>query len=276
MSPLARFFFYVLAVWVAAWLPLGLWKGDPDFVLSAVSRQSVERQVYQGLLYGGLLLVFLDSWRRHAPSRPGPGRPIDFVLYAGLGLTSALVLRGVMLAVGARPVPALELSLVALLVAAVSAVTVALVEEAVFRGFLLGQLVQSMKPATAIVLSSVLFATVHLFRPGSPSFKAGYALGLFLLAVLLARIAWVKGSVAASAGLHAGVIFPNLLDPWEGLIPHWWSGWQQEPASGAVGWLLTLGLWAQWEWWQTRQTQHPKSETIRDNAAATDTNSIQR
>jgi membrane protease YdiL (CAAX protease family) len=271
-SPLARFFFSVLAVWVVAWLPLGLWKGDLDYVLSAVSRQSVERQVYQGLLYCGLLLVFLDSWGRHAPLRPGPGRLIDLLRYAGLGLTSALVLRVVMFAAGARPIPSLEPSLVTVLIALVSALTVAVVEEAVFRGFLLGCLAQSMKPASAIVISSVLFATVHLFRPGPISFKAGYALGLFLLAVLLARVAWAKGSVAAAAGLHAGVIFPNLLDPWVGLAPYWWSGWQQEPASGALGWLLTLGLWAQWEWWQARR---PPSGTERDNSAAIDSNSNQ-
>jgi membrane protease YdiL (CAAX protease family) len=249
---LKRFFGLLALVWLLAWLPLGLWKGDPDFVLTAASRHTVERQVYQGLLYTGLLAVFLDAWRRRAPARPARGRPASFVSYAALGLFSALFLRGVLQLLGARAAPeSWTFEPMGLVVALGSALVVALAEEAVFRGFLLGSLAQIVGTVRAMVISSVLFALVHLFRPGAFGFKAAYGLGLFLLAVLLARLAWQRG-IAASAGLHAGIILPNLLDPWQGLHPSWWSGWQQEPASGALSWLLTLALWAQWEWWCRR------------------------
>lgn len=251
-STLARFVGSLLAVWLMAWLPIGLWKGDPDYVLTVVSRGTVERQLYQALLYTGLLAVFLRAWWQRAPSRPGRGRPADFAGYLWLGLTSAVVLRLLMVGLGARDWPAVP-PLSTLLLALGSALVVGVVEEAVFRGFLLGRFAESLPLSRAVLCSSVLFAAVHLFRPGTLEFKMGYGLGLLLLAILLARIAWVRQSVAAAAGFHSGVILPNLVDPWPDLASSWWAGWQGEPASGALGWLLTLALWGQWEWWQRRQ-----------------------
>ncbi len=252
-SVLGRFFLYALLVWLLAWLPLGLWKGDPDYVLTVVSRGSVERQIYQGLLYSGLLFLFLHAWWRHAPERPGKGRAVDLVLHAGLGLVGALGLRLAMVLLGGRAWPEPSWTASQLLVALLSGLAVAVIEEALFRGFLMGRLAGWTTPRNALLISSALFALVHLFRPGSLLFRLAYGLGLFLLALLLGRIAWVKCSVAASAGFHAGVIWPNLLDPWPGLWPAWWSGWQGEPVSGALSWLLTLLLWGQWEWWQRRR-----------------------
>lgn len=259
--PLLGFFLLATAVWILAWLPLGLIKGDPDYVLTAISRGTVERQIYQGLLYSGLLLVFLHFWLRHAPARPGRGRLTDFPIYAALGLASALILRAVMVGLGGRAAPHLELDLPTLLIALASAIAVAVVEEAVFRGFLLGRLAAVMPFERAAVMCSALFAAVHLFRPGPLAFRAGYGLGLFLLAMLLARIAWVRQSLSACAGFHAGLIWPNLLDPWPELKASWWSGWQGEPASGALAWLLTGLLWAQWEWWQRGNVEVPPSSS---------------
>lgn len=250
---LGRFFLNALLVWLLAWLPLGLWKGDPDFVLTTVSRGSVERQIYQGLLYSGLLFLFLHAWWRHAPSRPGRGSVRDLFSYALLGLGGALGLRLATVLLGARDWPGLAWSPSQLLLAALSALAVGLIEEAVFRGFLMGRLAQLISPTRALLISGGLFALVHLFRPGSLLFKAAYGLGLFLLALLLGRIAWSKSSVAASAGFHAGVIWPNLLDPWSGLQQSWWSGWQGEPVSGALSWLLTGMLWLSWEGWRKRR-----------------------
>lgn len=263
-QPLLRFFLLLLGVWLLAWLPIGLLKGDPDYVLTTVSRGSTERQIYQGLLYSGLLLVFLDSWRRHAPSRPSCGSARDFLAYASLGLFSALGLRVVMVVLGGRPMPHLDLAAAILAKSVLSALVVALVEEAVFRGFLLGRLASVMPQRAAVAMSSAIFAAVHLFRPGSMVFRAGLGAGLFLLGLLLARIAWERQSIAASAGLHAGLILPNLLDPWPNLQACWWSGWQQEPVSGALSWTLTLLLWAQWEWWQRRCVKVASEPSGRD------------
>lgn len=251
-GPIVRFLLTLVGVWLLSWLPIGLWKGDPDYVLTTVSRDTLERQIYQALLYTGLLLVFLRAWWRSPPRRPGRGSSRDLFVYFSLGLGSALVLRVLMVALGARPWPSPSLDATTLGVCLLCALAVGVVEEAVFRGFLLGRLTEAVSPAPAILVSSLLFAAVHLFRPGPFAFKAGYGLGLLLLAVLLARIAWVRQSILAAAGFHSGVIFPNLLDPWPDLAASWWSGWQGEPASGALSWVLTLLLWGQWEWWQRR------------------------
>lgn len=235
-----------MVVWLVSWLPLGLWVGDFDYVLTRVSRGTWQRQLYQGLLYSGLLLVFLEFWRRHAPRIPRRGRLSEFLSYLLLGLFGAGVLKLALFFLGSRGAPELPGQAWSWVVAGLSAVGVALVEEAVFRGFFLGGLAQRWSLSRAVAISSALFASVHLFRPGSAEFKLGYGLGLFLLAVFLARIAW-KRSIAASAGFHAGVIFWNFIDSVP-IEPSWWAGWQNEASSGALAWLFTTLLWVQWEY----------------------------
>lgn len=244
--PIGRFLLALAVVWLACWLPIGLYVGDFDYVLTRVSRGTWHRQLYQGLLYCGLLLVFLDFWRRHAPALPRRGRLGEFFSYLLLGLLGAGVLKLALFVLGSRGVPELPDQAWSWVVAGLSAVAVALVEEAVFRGFLLGGLAQRWGASSAVVASSVIFASVHLFRPGSVGFKLGYGLGLILLAAFLARIAW-KRSIAASAGFHAGVIFWNFIDSVP-IVPSWWAGWQNEASSGALAWLFTTLLWVQWEY----------------------------
>ncbi len=237
----------VALVWVAAWLPIGLWSGDPDYVLTRVSRDTWQRQFYQVCLYLGLVLVFLDAWRRNAPERPRLGKLSHFAGTAVVGLVTALVTRGIFWLAGAREVLWAPFTWSEVPLAVASCMAVGLAEEAVFRGFLLSQLVKLWGWRKGAVVSSLIFASVHLFRPGSWAFRLGYGVGLFILALLLARLAWAYSSVLASAGFHSGLIVLNLLDPWQGLSVTWWSGWQQEPLSGVLSWVLTLGLWHSWE-----------------------------
>lgn len=246
-KPLVRFLALVALVWVAAWLPVGLWTGDPDYVLTRVSRDTWQRQFYQVCLYLGLVLVFLDAWRRNAPERPRLGRPTHFAGAALVGLVTALVTRAIFWLVGARVSLMAPFDVSDVPVALVSCLAVGVAEEAVFRGFLLSQMVNRWGWTRGAVICSLLFASVHLFRPGDLAFRLGYGVGLFILAMLLARLAWAYNSILASAGFHSGLIVLNLLDPWEGLSVTWWSGWQQEPLSGVLSWVLTLGLWHSWE-----------------------------
>lgn len=261
--PLGRFFLALALVWLVSWLPIGLYLGDPDFVLTTVSRGSVYRQLYQGLLYCGLIAVFLDFWRRYAPELPKRGRPRELASYLLLGLVGAGVLKLALFALGARGLPSLPASGADWLLAAVSALAVAIVEEAVFRGFVLGGMAQKWGAARAVVVSSLLFASVHLFRPGTVAFKLGYGIGLFLLAVMLGRLAW-RRSIAASAGFHAGVIFWNFVDQGAPISASWWAGWQNEASSGALAWLFTLLLWLQWEAWTTRPTTSRDARPLDD------------
>ncbi len=245
LTPLVRFVLLAAAVWIGAWLPVGLSSGDPFFVLKEVSRETFQRQLYQGLLYGGLFLLLLDSWWRYRPVRPGWGSAPRFIpnFALGLALTSGLLLLYGLLGVNEVSVDPLSWSV--LLIWLLSCFAVALVEEALFRGFLLGRLAAVTSVKAAVVWSSLLFAGVHLFRPGDFSFKLSYGFGLFLLGVFLARLAWTTQTIWASVGFHAGLILPNMAQPWTHLQPSWWTGWNSEPLSGALSWvflLLNLGI----------------------------------
>lgn len=264
--PLGRFLLALLVVWLASWLPIGLYVGDFDYVLTPVSRDTWHRQLYQGLLYSGMLVVFVEFWRRYAPAYPKRGSVPQLALYLALGLFGATVLKVALILLGARTVPTLPSSAWPWLIALSSALAVACIEEAVFRGFLLGGLFQRWGTVRATVTTSLVFASVHLFRPGGLEFKLGYGLGLFLLAVFLARIACQR-SIAASAGFHGGVIFGNFLDQ-ASLDPSWWAGWQNEPSSGALAWVFTAALWAQWEWWQSRSASNSACASLAPDDAS--------
>lgn len=248
VNPLSRFLGSAALAWILAWLPVGLWVGDLDFVLTPVSRGTWERQLYQVLLYSGLFFLFVDSWRRFKPKRPRWGSWRLFALFFVQGLLATFVLRGVLYQAGwatwswVAP-SALEMARIGL-----SCVVVALVEEAVFRGFLLGHLVEKWGWRKGAWTSCALFASVHLFRPGSPSFKLCYGLGLVLLAYLLSCLAWHYESILCSAGFHGGVILLNLATTMESFEPTIWSGWNSEPVSGLVSGLLTLAFLGAWSY----------------------------
>lgn len=238
-------------------MPIGLWAGDFDYVLTPVSRGTFARQLYQWLFYGGLLAVFVDSWRRHAPQRPSWGRWKQFLVYFAQGVVASVVLRVVLAQLGLAGWSRPEYGLLEILGILVGCVAVAVVEEAVFRGFILGHLVSKFGWNKGAMLTSGLFAVVHLFRPGDARFKLMYFLGLFLLGYLLAAIAWHHNSVLASAGFHGGAILLNLwlrLDAFQSSVL---AGWNSEPLSGVVSIALTALFFVGWRV-VTRKT-HAKS-----------------
>lgn len=246
-SGLSRFLLTLLAVWVLAWLPLGILKGHLTYVLSAASRNSLEREIYQGLLYTGLFIAFISAWTRNPPSRPSLGKPLELLKWGVPIFFSALLARGLLTALGASNWPQFSLEPIRVAQALGLTLVVALIEEAIFRGWLLGQLLERYSEKSAIVASAAAFASVHLFRPGSLLFKLALFIGLFLLGLVLARVALSNNALTASAGVHGGLILPNLWTPPLELANNWWAGWNSEPASGALGWLFLLSLWGSCE-----------------------------
>ncbi len=120
-------------------------------------------------------------------------------------------------------------------VVALSAVTVAFLEEALFRGAILGLLRRSLRPATALVSVTALFAIVHFlkpdekFDPGPVGWLTGFALvphtfhqfaePMTLLAgfTTLFTLGWLCGDATLrtralwlSIGLHAGIVFVKM------------------------------------------------------------------
>lgn len=75
-----------------------------------------------------------------------------------------------------------------------------LVEELLFRGLLLRSLLRRLEPATAILVSGIVFGAVHLLDPGALVAVPGLA----LLGTILSVVAFRTGSLSRPILIHAG------------------------------------------------------------------------
>ena len=125
----------------------------------------------------------------------------------------------------------------------------ATLEEAVFRGVLLEQLLRSFPQsrtytALAIILSSAVFSSAHFVKrayPGKPVWQPAY--GLFIVSCLFG-LAYVLGgrSLWLPIALHAAAVFvvevAKLYVVFQ--APAWLVGYAEFPQSGLVGSILVL------------------------------------
>jgi membrane protease YdiL (CAAX protease family) len=185
------------------------------------------------LLLGPALYWIRPGRLRHLGLRPDPNRwrhlaggflvATLFLFFLGLGL----VLSGAFELKAAIPWSGLVRVLL-------SAIAVALIEETLFRGVLLGLVRESLATAPAAVAVSLIFAVVHflkpaadkisvvtwhsgfdllpqLFRPFSePTLVLGGAVSLFVLGLLLAAATVKTSSLWLALGLHAGFVFGKM------------------------------------------------------------------
>lgn len=123
------------------------------------------------------------------------------------------------------------------------------IEELVFRGFLFTQLAQDYPVWVAAVISSLIFALLHLVwerRETTPQLP-----GLWLMGMVLVLARFVdRGNLGLAWGLHAGWVWAiACLDTAElitytGKVPEWLTGKNKKPLAGAAGivCLLLTGL----------------------------------
>ena len=160
--------------------------------------------------------------------------------------------------------------------ALLSALTIALLEETIFRGVILQSFLQKVSKYKAIFIVSAIFALVHLFSlghflksikqfaPDGSSAFDGFKLvatfflplkdpvnvipgliGLFLAGWLLAELTVRSKSLWPAIGLHAGWVFTikMLGRIWKypsTTTPSWFFG-EKFAATGIIGWIL-VGL----------------------------------
>jgi len=236
--------------WLSLWLLPGLYLGHPTALLDGSAPES-----FKHLYVAGLYLVILGAtaraWRRAGPrpGSPGLGPPRLGGLLVGLAMGLAAVgVHRVLLAAGGWWT-AMVPSPPAFLEALVIALLLAFGEEVLFRGYLFGVLREELGRPQAYLVANLLFALVHLLRPGSLLFKVACGLGLFLVGVVLCHLAEVAGTLWPGVGLHAGWIVMVVLDPPGRVVSGWLSGLGGDPAAGALGWLLLSGLVALVGWW---------------------------
>lgn len=153
-----------------------------------------------------------------------------------------------------------------------SAVFIAIFEEAFFRAFLLGGMEGDFGRSAAVVLSSAIYSVAHLIRSPAKYYLTGIhplagfenlgqslarlghpvavlptLVGLFLLGIVLAEAFLETGTVYFSIGLHAGFVagaklWPRMTAAGVGL-GGWLGGWGPQPLiSGVAAWIIALAL----------------------------------
>jgi len=125
------------------------------------------------------------------------------------------------------------------------ALLVSVVEELVFRGFLVNQLRQDYPLWLTAIGSSLIFSLLHLVWDGREALPQLPGLCLMGLVLVLAR--WIDvGSLGLAIGLHAGWILgvasldSTQLIHYRDRAPIWITGIDNKPLAGAMGLLLLL------------------------------------
>ena len=153
-----------------------------------------------------------------------------------------------------------------------SAIVIATIEEAFFRGFLLGGLRPDFGRTGALLLSAAVYSIAHLVRSPSAFYVSGFEpgaglitlahsadqmrhpataipvmFGLFLLGIVLGEAFLQTGNVYLSAGLHCGFVLGSKLWPkliaGRNAIPLWLAGVGPVPLiGGAAAWAMAILL----------------------------------
>jgi membrane protease YdiL (CAAX protease family) len=125
----------------------------------------------------------------------------------------------------------------------------ATLEEAVFRGVLLEQLLRSFPPSLAytalvIAISAAVFSSVHFIKrsyPGKPVWQPAY--GLFIIGCLLG-LAFVIGgrSLWMPIAMHAAAVLVSEAMRLYVVLqaPPWLVGYAEFPQSGLIGSIFVL------------------------------------
>lgn len=240
-------------VWLVVWLPVGVplaiaqdWR--PFHSTPPTQKLPLVLSLYAlaPLVFWGLVQVEASTFAAYGlavSSTAGRSLALGF----GLAASSVGLVLGLAGALGWlvwQPQPWRTVALAAGPLLVVSLV-VGLIEEAVFRGWLLTHW-QGLGWIGAAVLSSLLFAALHLVWDGWAAWPQVPGLTLMGLVLVLART-WDGGQLALAWGLHAGWVWAiATLDTaqlfrYTDTAPAWGIGVGQQPLAGATGWLLLLG-----------------------------------
>ncbi|MBV6623646.1 MAG: CPBP family intramembrane metalloprotease [Rivularia sp. (in: Bacteria)] len=121
------------------------------------------------------------------------------------------------------------------------------IEELVFRGFLFTQLQQVYSVWIAAIISSLIFALLHLVWEQKETIPQLPGLFLMGIVLVLARFA-DNGSLGMAWGLHAGWVWCIASIDTLGLIDYtdsseWITGKNQKPLAGVAG-IFCMGITA--------------------------------
>lgn len=159
-----------------------------------------------------------------------------------LGVLSLAVLLGIQTALGWLTWQKIEMRqlLAILLPILLLAIWISGIEELIFRGFLLTELRQDYSIAVAAIISSLIFASLHLIweqKETIPQLPGLWVMGMVLV---LARFV-DHGSLGLAWGLHSGWVWAIAsldtagLITYTGISPEWVTGKYSKPLAGLMG-----------------------------------------
>ncbi|HKL20254.1 MAG TPA: CPBP family intramembrane glutamic endopeptidase [Tichowtungia sp.] len=149
----------------------------------------------------------------------------------------------------------------------IGALLIGIIEEILFRGYILTALRRSLGPVAAVLLSSALFAVVHFIKPAEPAtvgWTSGFQLfgnlfakagdtfwpevcTLFCMGTVLATLSHWTRSVYLAIGLHAGWVWIMMLfrlfTENQGRLV-WLYGPGEWISKGWIGPIMALIVWA--------------------------------
>lgn len=224
-----------------------------------------------------LVLVFLVPAYRmsglHGRADFGIPKRRDGLRLSGAGLlvaaVSMLLVYGIGLFSGVYGARSLEPGIVGdLLQIVIGMLLIGVIEEILFRGFILNALRKSLGPVGAVLVSSALFAVVHFIKPADPELTdrwySGFLLAgnafaetgpafwpeictLFCMGTVLATLSLWSRSVYLAIGLHAGwvwimMIFQLFVENQGRLV--WLYGPTEWISKGWIGAIMALAVWA--------------------------------
>jgi membrane protease YdiL (CAAX protease family) len=156
---------------------------------------------------------------------------------------------------------------------------VGVIEETIFRGFLLGGFLQDRSRLAAVLLSSSLYSAAHFLRGKVPvtsgsdlgvGLRALFAhvrpftqpmilfplIGLLLVGVVFAYAYLWTNSLPFAIGLHAGWVFLAKIDGFllQGQTGVEWLYGKQGVLAGALGWIFLLMMLPLLRFWTTRSS----------------------
>ncbi len=126
------------------------------------------------------------------------------------------------------------------------ALLVGAVEELIFRGFLFTELEQDYPIWVAAIISSLIFALLHLVWEQNETIPQIPGLWLMGMVLVLARLA-DRGNLGIAWGLHAGWVWAIAtldtaqLITYTDKVSEWYTGKHKKPLAGLAGIICILG-----------------------------------